>query len=120
MATGGAAGADTFASQVKGEGPIQEVAPPADVISVSSLLSAQEMGDPLEERRQAIARGEDLLDRLDELRHGLLTGAYPPEKLSNLLVMVKRQQNRVTDPKLREILGEIEVRAAVELAKLGK
>ena len=109
-----------FAGQVKGDGPVQEVAPPPGVVSVSTLLSAQEVGDPLEERKRAIERGEDLLDRLDELRHGLLMGAYPAEKLNNLLVMVQQQQNRVTDPRLREILGEIEVRAAVELAKLGK
>lgn len=109
-----------FAGQLKGNSPVQEVAPPADVTSVSTLLSAQEVGDPLEERRRAIQRGEDLLDRLDELQHGLLIGAYPAEKLGNLLVMVQQQQNRITDPRLREILGDIEVRAAVELAKLGK
>jgi hypothetical protein len=89
-------------------------------MSVSTLLSAQEVGNPLEERRQAIARGEDLLDHLDALRHGLLIGAFPPEKLDNLLNLVRQQQSRVTDPRLSEILGDIEVRAAVELAKLGK
>lgn len=109
-----------FAGELKGDSPVQEVAPPTDVASISTLLSAQEVGDPLEERRQAIARGEDLLDRLDELRHGLLIGAYSPAKLDSLLILVRQQQNRVLDPRLREILGDIEVRAAVELAKLGK
>lgn len=110
----------SFAGELKGDGPIQDVAPPADVTSVGNLLSAQEVGDPLEERRQAIERGEDLLDRLDDLRHGLLSGTYPVEKLDNLLVRVRQQQKRVTDPQLREILGDIELRAAVEMAKLGK
>ena len=65
-------------------------------------------------------RGEDILDQLDELKHGLLIGAFSPVKLDNLLVMIRQQQSNVTDPNLREILAEIEVRAAVELAKLGK
>ena len=88
--------------------------------SISTLLSLQEVGDPLNGRRRAIKRAEDLLDKLDELRHGLLTGAFSPAKLDDLLVVVRQQQANITDPKLREILSDIEVRAAVELAKLGK
>ena len=78
------------------------------------------MGDPLDGRRRAVKRGEDILERRDELRHGLLIGAFPPAKLDNLLGVIRQQQTNVTDPHLREILSEIEVRAAVELAKLGK
>jgi len=49
-----------------------------------------------------------------------LIGAFSPVKLDNFLVMVRWQQSNVTDLNLREILTKIEVRAAVELAKLGK
>ena len=110
----------TFAGELAGNSALRDTAAPGEVASASALLSVQEMGDSLAERRQAVRRGQDLLDRLDELRHGLLIGAYPHEKLDQLLAVVRRQRARVADPRLREILGDIETRAAVELAKLGK
>ena len=112
--------AGAFAGELPTDTGIKEAAPTTDVASVSTLLSVQEMGDSLDNRRRAIKRGEDLLDQLDELRHGLLIGAFSPAKIDNLLSMVRQHQATVTDPKLTEILADIEVRAAVELAKLGK
>jgi hypothetical protein len=109
-----------FAGELAADKGVKESAPAREVVSAGMLISAQEIGDPLDSRRRAVKRGEDILDQLDELRHGLLLGAYSSAKLDNLLVMIRRQQTSVTDPKLREILAEIEVRAAVELAKLGK
>lgn len=109
-----------FAGELAGDEAVRESAAPADLASVSSLLSLQEVADPLTERRRAVQRGEDLLDRLDELRHGLLIGQFPKEKLDQLLDMIRRQQSRVADPRLREILNDIELRAAVELAKMGQ
>jgi hypothetical protein len=111
---------EAFAGELTAENGVKEAGPAAKVVSAGTLLSVQEMGDPLEGRRRAVKRGEDILDRLDELRHGLLVGAFPPAKIENLLVMVRQQRANVADPKLREILADIEVRAAVELAKLGK
>ncbi len=109
-----------FADELAADNGVKETAPATEVASAGTLLSVQEVGDPLDGRRRAVKRGEDILDRLDELRHGLLIGAFSPVKLDNLLVMIRRQQSSVTDPNLREILAEIEIRAAVELAKLGK
>ena len=109
-----------FAGELAADTTVKEAAPAPDVASVGTLLALQEVADPLDSRRRAVKRGEDILDRLDDLRHGLLIGAFSPEKLDNLLVMVRRRQSNVTDPNLREILTDIEVRAAVELAKLGK
>jgi hypothetical protein len=112
--------AGAFAGQLTVDTGAKEVSPTVDVASINTLLTVQEVGDPTNGRRRAIKRGEDLLDRLDELRHGLLIGAYSPAKLDDLLAVVRQQQANITDPKLREILSDIEVRAAVELAKLGK
>lgn len=89
------------------------------VNSVSALLTVQEIGEPGEENRRAVQRGEDILQRLDELRYGLLIGAFPKEKLDQLLKTVRRQHDRFHDARLHEILQEIELRAMVELAKLG-
>lgn len=109
-----------FSKEISGDTPV--VAPPSagGVAALSSLLSVQEVNDPLQERKRAIKRGEDILEELDELRHGLLIGSYPEEKLNRILAMVKSQTGHFADPRLKEILGEIELRAAVELAKLGR
>ena len=118
--TSSARSSEAFAGELTAENGVKETGTAAKVVSAGTLLSVQELGDPLDGRRRAVKRGEDILDRLDELRHGLLVGAFPPAKIENLLAMVRRQQAGVADPKLREILADIEVRAAVELAKLGK
>jgi hypothetical protein len=109
-----------FVGELATDKSVKEAAPATAVASASTLLSVQELGDSLDGRRRAVKRGEDILDRLDDLRHGLLIGAFSVSKLDNLLGMIRRQQTSVSDPKLREILADIEVRAAVELAKLGK
>ena len=64
-------------------------------------------------------RAEDMLDHLDDIRLGLLMGAIPISKLTSLVQVVKDQRDQVDDPRLASVLDEIEVRAAVELAKLG-
>lgn len=108
-----------FAGELQGEPAVAGVGSTAGTSPLSALLSVQEVDDPLEERRRAVARGDDILEQLDELRHGLLIGAFPVEKLQRLLALVRRQHGRVADAGLREVLEEIELRAEVELAKLG-
>lgn len=83
---------------------------------VDSLLALQEI-DP-DDRKGALHRhAEDLLDELDELRHGLLMGVLTRHQLSRLKSLVNARRATVTDPRLAEILDEIELRAAVEIAK---
>ncbi|MBM3546434.1 MAG: flagellar assembly protein FliX [Alphaproteobacteria bacterium] len=63
-------------------------------------------------------RAEDMLDRLEEIRVGLLEGGIPRDRLEALDQLVREQRDQVADPRLSEILDEIELRARVELAKL--
>ena len=83
------------------------------------LLALQEVPDAVARNARGRRRGEDLLDRLDELRLALLTGRLSPGRIHALSAMVAAQKEQVTDPGLSQILEEIELRAAVELAKLG-
>ncbi|MTJ83915.1 MAG: flagellar assembly protein FliX [Telmatospirillum sp.] len=94
-------------------------APPA-VAGIEALLVAQAVGDVLdgEERRRLVKYGEDLLDKLEEIRHGLLLGSISKEKLIGLAHMVRSRRGHVADPRLSALLDEIELRAEVELAKL--
>ncbi len=59
-----------------------------------------------------------MLDKLDALRQGLLRGAMSRGDLMDLAKLVRARQEVGADPELRAILGDIELRAAVELAKL--
>jgi Class II flagellar assembly regulator len=90
------------------------------VRSLDALLALQEVPDATSGRSAGLRRGFDLLDRLDEIRMGLLAGSIPTDRLGNLLRMVRSQRDSATDPKLGAILDDIELRAMVELAKLGQ
>ena len=88
--------------------------------AVEGLLALQEVADASGGRRRAVARGQHLLDRLDELRLAMLLGVVPRSDLIALAHLSRESVPLVDDPKLAEILAEIELRAAVELAKLGE
>ena len=87
---------------------------------VDALLALQAI-DPDETRqRQAVDRGHELLDSLESLKADLLGGRINGERLERLVAILKRKGDHSGDPKLKAILAEIELRAHVELAKLGK
>ena len=118
------AGSSSFANQLdEGGEPVDDAAQvdaPAAVANVDALLAAQAVPGTLEEevRKRLIRRGEDILDRLEELRHALLVGSVPKERLIQLAQMVRARRDTVGDPRLATLLDEIELRAEVELAKL--
>lgn len=91
----------------------------ASISGVDSLLSLQEVPDAATGRSRGLKRAGDLLDQLDEIRYGLLMGGLSRANLQDLARSVRQQRATVTDPRLTEILDEIELRAAVELAKYG-
>jgi hypothetical protein len=107
-----------FARALSGEPSAQasKLSMTAPMTGVDALLSLQEVkGD---ERRKAMRRrAEDLLGELDELRHGLLIGALSRTQLMRLKSMITARRGQLADSALDEILDEIELRAAVELAK---
>jgi hypothetical protein len=52
------------------------------------------------------------------LKLGLLRGSISGERLAQLAQLARAGRALTDDPGLDEVLGEIELRAAVELAKL--
>jgi len=90
----------------------------APLAAMDSLLAVQALDDALEGRRRAVHHGKSLLDALDEVRLALLEGRLPAETLERLNGLVAQHRGRSDDPRLEAVLGEIELRAAVELAKL--
>ena len=84
---------------------------------VSGVLGVQEIDDALAQASRGKLRALDILDRLEDLRIELLTGAITREKLMQLTQVVSARRGQVTDPRLGEVLDEIDLRAQVELAK---
>lgn len=95
---------------------------PSALTSVDTLLAVQMAGDveEREARRRLVRWGEDILDLLEAIRHGLLTGTLPAARLATLAQMVRQRRVACADPRLAALLDEIELRAEVELAKLSR
>jgi hypothetical protein len=85
---------------------------------LDAMLALQSVDDGPSKRRRALRRGRALLDDLEKLKLSLLEGRVGAADKARLAGLVADQRDRVDDPVLDSILGEIDVRAAVELAKL--
>jgi hypothetical protein len=91
-----------------------------DMTTVLALQEAPDASSRSRARKRAQQRGGMMLDQLEEIRMGLLLGSVPMAKLEQLAQLVRAKREQIDDPKLLEILDEIELRAAVELAKLSR
>ncbi len=89
----------------------------AGVAGVSALMALQGVEDATERRRRAIRRGGGLLDRLDELKLALLSGEAGEGALDRLSRALREERPVDDDPGLNGLLEQIDLRAAVELAK---
>lgn len=110
-----------FASMVSEMGAQEapeQVAAAQPMNALGGLLAVQEVGDTLEQDRRQSRRGSQILDQLDNLRHEILEGEVAPHRLAALSHAVGQAREEVTDPRLAEVLDEIDLRARVEIAKL--
>lgn len=87
---------------------------------VDALLALQEVEDPLVGRRKrALKHGHEMLDSLEAVHAALLVGEVPVERLERIMGLIR---NRLPsdEPSLEALIDDIELRARVELAKLGR
>ncbi|MDP3405507.1 MAG: flagellar assembly protein FliX [Brevundimonas sp.] len=87
------------------------------VSDLSALMALQGVDSPTERRRRAVRRGGGLLDRLDELKIALLSGETGEGALDRLARNLREERQDDSDPALNGLLDQIDLRAAVELAK---
>jgi hypothetical protein len=124
--TGGssATGSGAFAKALSDTQPSHGPGMPVSVgfTDLNTVLALQEAPDATRGRakQRAKQRADMMLDHLDEIRLGLLMGTIPMARLEQLAQLVRAKREQVDDPKLLAILDEIELRAAVELAKLSR
>lgn len=114
----GMGGSDSTFSVAASNSQAAAVAAPGPLTALDSILTLQGMDDSMSGRSKGLQHGEHLLDMLDQVRDGLLAGGIPRSTLNRLAVAVGRRQESFADPKLQDVLDQIELRAHVELAKL--
>lgn len=105
---------------IEGNKAPQDVKATAAVASADAIFAAQMVDDEEKQqiRKKMIKKGYDLLDKLDEIRQGLLQGEIAKEKLIEIARFVKNNDFNTDDERLKQILGEIELRVEVEIAKI--
>ena len=108
----------TFAPDTAGETRAARVSGGVAIATVDALIALQEAPDALKGRAKAARRGRDMLDLLDDVRHGMLVGSVSRGTLQRLVALVDARREDFVDPGLSAVLDEIELRARVELAKL--
>lgn len=114
---------ESFASKLDGLGATVKNAIPAEDISalsgIGSILAAQELSEDQNygTNKQMIRFATDILDRLDEVQRDILSGNLSKDRLIKLAQQLRSKKRDVSDPTLLQIIKDIELRAAVELAK---
>jgi len=101
--------------EISASASLSDVSPAA---GINNMLSVQEISDEEISRKKLVQKGKDLLDSLERLRQQLLIGGVPLAVLQELGERLSLQRQMVNDPQLLAIIDDIELRAAVELAKL--
>ncbi len=89
------------------------------VSTVDALIALQGVEDPTERKKRAVKRGRRALDVLDTLKLSLLDGSVDRSTLARLRVAAEGLTDETGDAGLDTVLGEIDLRVAVELAKAG-
>jgi hypothetical protein len=117
--TEGASGfAEMFgAAKAESSAASNQAAETTGVGSVGALLALQEVGGQ-DEQRQAMQYGEDLLASLERIRFAIMEGRVSLSALHNIQQQMAQKKITTSDPKLIQLIDEIELRAAVEVAKI--
>ena len=89
------------------------------ISTVDALIALQGLDDPSERKKRAVAKGRNALDVLDKLKLGLLDGSVDQSTLARLKIASEGLAEASGDAGLDVVLGEIDLRVAVELAKAG-
>lgn len=114
-------GFDGFLSAAEESETTASTASTAPVADISPLLSLQEVSDEEGRRQKSLQQGRQSLEMLDQLRREILSGQANAGMIQRMQRQVEQiRQNTPPGPRLQEIMNDIELRLAVEAAKLEK
>ena len=107
-----------FDSLLTSEQKIGSVAAANRISSVDSVVALQEITGDNRDEGGAKSRANLILDKLEDIRMGLLMGQIPKSNLEELSkILIVARENSI-DSNLLEVIEDIELRAKIELAKL--
>jgi MoaA/NifB/PqqE/SkfB family radical SAM enzyme len=107
-----------FDSLLISEQKIDPVASTNRISSVVAVVVMKEITDDTKDERGAKNRANLILNKLEDIRMGLLLGEIPKSNLEELSKVLKVARENSVDTKLLEIIDDIELRAKIEIAKL--
>ncbi len=106
------------AAQSSTESAVTEVNELASASNIGNLLALQEISEEERRRERMFKKGANMLAILERLRDQLLIGEIPEKMLYDLSGAIAAQKEQTSDIQLLALIEEIELRVAVELAKL--
>lgn len=110
--------ASRFSSAVGAQEGITQTQQAFSVNALDSIfLNYNERGN---NARQAITYADQILDELENLHRMLISQTISPEILTRLTQILQQRPLVNLPPELSDLVTEIQIRAAVELAKLEK
>ncbi len=115
----GVSSASGFSVPVEGPTKTSSAAPPASVTPLDAILALQSEEPPGQRRARQSKRGQDALDVLERLEQALLLG-HAPGALRAELERVQKGAEATGETGLDDVLLEIDIRLAVESAKLDR
>ncbi len=107
-----------FTAVLDGEIKTERPSPSVKVATLDAIVPIDSAA--VEEQHKNLAKGRAvfILDRLEDIRQGLLLGAVSQSGLQELARTIREARGETLDPKMSDILDDIELRAKIELAKL--
>jgi hypothetical protein len=107
-----------FTAVLDGEIKTERPSPNVKVAALDAIVPIDSAA--IEEQHKNLAKGRAvfILDRLEDIRQGLLLGAVSQSGLQELARTIREARGETLDPKMSDILDDIELRAKIELAKL--
>lgn len=109
----------SFADHLSDSSESQATSPSSAMSGIAGVMALQaaEHSSEEESRGKALQQGQDMVETLEDLRRSLLLGEISSSQLQTIAQNLEQSRPNFTDPALNDMLDEIELRVAVELAK---
>lgn len=106
--------------EATGAGETEQAHATGGVGAVTSIFAVEQAADATDHKSRGLMMnyGNDLLDRLEQIRLAVLSGSISKDRLQDLARRLRERKMSSDDPKLNDLVDEIELRVEVEIAKL--
>ena len=88
-----------------------------DIANINPLFFLQDISLQGQGKKRSIKNARDILSSLEQLKLDILNGNVNIDRLTSIEEILRKNREDVYDEGLSRLLNEIEVRAAVEIAK---